>query len=162
MLALISEFHVAILVFYASFNFPSTEVLVGEGYHIKGDQAEIIRPACRFRKAIWISAWWFSSCSSSTFQHMECNCLEQLRVPGGWAFGMGHCRGWDHLHPGADSLAEILKREDSHPHHGQVCGTSWGRGDLWLCADYSLCSFDLKAALVCVILQPTEAGPIDI
>lgn len=48
----ISEFHVAIIVFYASFNFSSTEVLVGEACRIKGEQAEIIPPACRFWKAI--------------------------------------------------------------------------------------------------------------
>lgn len=38
----------------------------------------------------------------------------------------------------------------------------WACEDLWLCAHYSLCSFDSRAALVCVILQATEAGPIDI
>lgn len=39
---------------------------------------------------------------------------------------------------------------------------AWACGDLCLCAPYSLCSFDTRAALVCAILQATEAGPIDI
>lgn len=86
-----------VLVFYASLNLPSTEVLVGEGCHISGEQADVIPPASRFWKTIWFSVWWFSSCSSPIFQHVECNCLECLRVPGGQAFRTGRRRGWDHL-----------------------------------------------------------------
>lgn len=41
----ISEFHVAILVFYGIFDLCSTEVLVGKGCQIK---AEVLLPACRF------------------------------------------------------------------------------------------------------------------
>jgi len=48
MWAFISEFHVAILVFCGIFNFPSTEFLVAEGCRIKGEQTEIIPPACWF------------------------------------------------------------------------------------------------------------------
>lgn len=35
-----------------SFNFPSAEVVVGEGCNIKGEWAEITGPACIFWKAI--------------------------------------------------------------------------------------------------------------
>lgn len=42
-------------------------------------------------------------------------------------------QGWDHLHPGAHSLAEILMGMDSRLHHGQLCGRTGLWGSLALC-----------------------------
>lgn len=117
----ISQFHGAILDFYVSFSFHSREVLVVKECPIKGEQVEIIRPACRFWKVLWISPCWFSSFAFSAFQHLGCNFLEHLWVPGGQEFQLGTA-GVGSLHPGVHSQAEILMWMDSHPHHGQVCG----------------------------------------